>query len=59
LRSFRSLPLASPQRDTGAVRRRIVLYRGSLHGTAFVEYAPFATQARALILRWLRTHERA
>jgi alpha-beta hydrolase superfamily lysophospholipase len=43
----------------GSRDKRIVLYRGSLHGTAFVEYAPFAPQARALILRWLRTHGRA
>jgi pimeloyl-ACP methyl ester carboxylesterase len=43
----------------GSHDKRIVLYRGSLHGTAFVEYAPFATQARALILGWLRRHERA
>jgi alpha-beta hydrolase superfamily lysophospholipase len=43
----------------GSRDKRIVLYRGSLHGTAFVDYAPFAPQARALILHWLRTHERA
>ncbi len=43
----------------GAKDKRIVLYRGSLHGTAFVDYAPFAPQARALILGWLRRHERA
>lgn len=43
----------------GSEDKRIVLYRGSLHGTAFVDYAPFAPQARALILRWLRTHERS
>jgi alpha-beta hydrolase superfamily lysophospholipase len=42
----------------GSQDKRIVLYRGSLHGTAFVDYAPFAPQARALILRWLRRHER-
>jgi alpha-beta hydrolase superfamily lysophospholipase len=42
----------------GSRDKRIVLYRGSLHGTAFVDYAPFATQARALILRWLHRHER-
>jgi len=43
----------------GSKDKRIVLYRGSLHGTAFVDYAPFAPQARALILDWLRRHERA
>jgi alpha-beta hydrolase superfamily lysophospholipase len=43
----------------GSKDKRIVLYRGSLHGTAFVDYAPFAPQARALILRWLRRHEPA
>jgi alpha-beta hydrolase superfamily lysophospholipase len=42
----------------GSRDKRIVLYRGSLHGTAFVDYAPFAPQARALILAWLRRHER-
>jgi alpha-beta hydrolase superfamily lysophospholipase len=42
----------------GSEDKRIVLYRGSLHGTAFVEDAPFAPQARALILGWLRRHER-
>jgi pimeloyl-ACP methyl ester carboxylesterase len=31
----------------GSHDNRIVLYRGSLHGTAFVDYAPFATQGRA------------
>ncbi len=43
----------------GSKDKRIVLYRGSLHGTAFVDYAPFAPQARALIMGWLRRHERA
>jgi dienelactone hydrolase len=43
----------------GSEDKRIVLYRGSLHGTAFVDYAPFAPQARALIVRWLRKHERS
>jgi alpha-beta hydrolase superfamily lysophospholipase len=42
----------------GSEDKRIVLYRGSLHGTAFVEDAPFAPRARALILGWLRRHER-
>ena len=42
----------------GSRDKRIVLYRGSLHGTAFVEYAPFAPRARALILGWLHRHER-
>jgi alpha-beta hydrolase superfamily lysophospholipase len=42
----------------GSEDKRIVLYRGSLHGTAFVDYAPYAPQARALILGWLHRHER-
>jgi alpha-beta hydrolase superfamily lysophospholipase len=45
-------------RRVGAKDKRIVLYRGSLHGTAFVDGAPFEQRARALILRWLRGHER-
>jgi alpha-beta hydrolase superfamily lysophospholipase len=43
----------------GSKDKRIVLYRGSLHGTAFVDYAPYASQVRALILHWLRQHERS
>jgi alpha-beta hydrolase superfamily lysophospholipase len=46
-------------RRVGSKDKRIVLYRGALHGTAFVDTAPFAPRARALILRWLRRHERA
>jgi pimeloyl-ACP methyl ester carboxylesterase len=45
-------------RRVGARDKRIVLYKGSLHGTAFVDYAPYARQARALILGWLRRQER-
>jgi pimeloyl-ACP methyl ester carboxylesterase len=45
-------------RRVGSTDKRIVLYRGSLHGTAFVDYAPYARQTRALILRWLRRHDR-
>jgi pimeloyl-ACP methyl ester carboxylesterase len=41
----------------GSKDKRIVLYRGSLHGTTFVDTAPFAQRARALILAWLRRHE--
>jgi alpha-beta hydrolase superfamily lysophospholipase len=43
----------------GSKDKRIVIFRGALHGTAFVDTAPFAPRARALILRWLRRHERA
>jgi pimeloyl-ACP methyl ester carboxylesterase len=42
----------------GSKDKRIVLYHGSLHGTAIVDSAPFAPRARALIQRWLRQHER-
>jgi alpha-beta hydrolase superfamily lysophospholipase len=45
-------------RRVGSKDKRIVLYRGSLHGTAFVDYAPYAQRTRALILRWLRRHDR-
>jgi pimeloyl-ACP methyl ester carboxylesterase len=43
----------------GSKDKRIVIYEGMLHGTEFVDSAPFAQRARALILRWLRRHERS
>jgi alpha-beta hydrolase superfamily lysophospholipase len=46
-------------RRVGSKDKRIVLYRGSLHGTAFLDEAPFARRARALIMQWLHGHEHA
>jgi alpha-beta hydrolase superfamily lysophospholipase len=43
-------------RRVGSKDKRIVLYRGSLHGTAFVDYAPNAQRVRGLILQWLHQH---
>jgi alpha-beta hydrolase superfamily lysophospholipase len=45
-------------RRVGSKDKQIVIYDGVLHGTEFVDTAPFASRARALILRWLRRHER-
>jgi alpha-beta hydrolase superfamily lysophospholipase len=45
-------------RRVGSGDKRIVLYPGSLHGTAFVDYSPQAGRVRGLILHWIRKRQR-
>jgi len=45
-------------RNAGSREKRIIFYRGSLHGWELVQDAPFAATARALILAWIRGHTR-
>jgi pimeloyl-ACP methyl ester carboxylesterase len=55
-------PLAEARgvvRAVSARDKRSVFYRGSLHGWQLVQDAPFAPQARALIVAWLRAHSTA
>jgi pimeloyl-ACP methyl ester carboxylesterase len=50
-------PLAEARaifRQVGSRDKRQVLYAGSLHGWELVQDAPFAANARALILAWMR-----
>jgi alpha-beta hydrolase superfamily lysophospholipase len=44
-------------RRVGSPDKRQVFYSGSLHAWQLVQDAPFAGRARAMILRWIRTHE--
>ncbi|HEX6699091.1 MAG TPA: alpha/beta fold hydrolase [Gaiellaceae bacterium] len=41
---------------SGSNDKRLVLYPGGFHGWQIVEEAPYATRARALVLRWIRAH---
>jgi pimeloyl-ACP methyl ester carboxylesterase len=43
-------------RKVGARDKHTALYPGSDHGWQLVESAPFAPRARALVLRWIRSH---
>jgi pimeloyl-ACP methyl ester carboxylesterase len=38
----------------GSKDKRLVTFRGDLHGTQLVDMAPFKRQARAIIVRWLK-----
>jgi len=40
----------------GARDKRGVFYAGSFHGWSLVDGAPFAARARALVLKWIRSH---
>ncbi len=42
----------------GAADKRTVFYAGSLHGWQLVETSRFASQTRALILRWIASHSK-
>jgi dienelactone hydrolase len=46
-------------RAAGSHDVRSVFYRGSLHGWALVQDAPFAAKTRALIVGWIRRHARS
>jgi hypothetical protein len=43
-------------RRVGAADKRTAFYPGSDHGWQLVESSRFASQGRALVLRWLETH---
>jgi alpha-beta hydrolase superfamily lysophospholipase len=43
-------------RRAGTRDKRLVLYPGSYHGWDIVEYAPYARDARATIVAWIRRH---
>jgi alpha-beta hydrolase superfamily lysophospholipase len=38
----------------GSKDKRIVTFRGDLHGTQLVDMAPFKKRARAMIVQWLK-----
>jgi pimeloyl-ACP methyl ester carboxylesterase len=40
-------------RSVGSSDMRIVLYPGSHHGTALVDFPPYGDRARALVLSWI------
>jgi alpha-beta hydrolase superfamily lysophospholipase len=41
-------------RRAGSTKKRLVIFPGGFHGWAILDEAPYAAQARALILAWLR-----
>jgi alpha-beta hydrolase superfamily lysophospholipase len=46
-------------RRAGSKDKQTAFFPGSWHGWELVEDAPYAAQARAAILRWIRRHTRA
>jgi len=45
-------------RRVGSKDKRTIFFPGSWHGGDIVEAAPYAVRARALILAWIRSHDR-
>ncbi len=43
-------------RRAGSKEKAVAFFPGSWHGWELVEDAPYAARARAVILRWIRTH---
>jgi alpha-beta hydrolase superfamily lysophospholipase len=41
-------------RRAGSTKKRLVIFPGGFHGWAILDEAPYAAQARAVILAWLR-----
>jgi len=41
-------------RRAGSSKKRLVIFPGGFHGWAILDEAPYAAQARAAILAWLR-----